>query len=147
MPVKLGSKLPQESAEARIEIIPLIDIMFFLLAAFMLVSLSMVNLKSMKVKLPTAVAATSDTAKNFSVVSVDKNGGLWLDKKPVGENELQAQLAAAKKANAKFRLMISGDTEVRYGEVVKAADLARLAGVENLSLEIKAQAVKERGGK
>ena len=54
MPVKLGSKLPPENTEARIEIIPLIDIMFFLLAAFMLVSLSMVNLKGIKVNLPTS---------------------------------------------------------------------------------------------
>ncbi len=45
MPVKLDNRLPSDSAEARIEIIPLIDIMFFLLASFMLVSLSMVNLK------------------------------------------------------------------------------------------------------
>ena len=58
MPVKLGSKLPEEN-EARIEIIPLIDIMFFLLAAFMLVSLSMVNMKSVKVNLPTSTTATT----------------------------------------------------------------------------------------
>ena len=49
--------------KARIEIIPLIDIMFFLLAAFMLVSLSMVNLKSVKVNLPTATAATADAQR------------------------------------------------------------------------------------
>ena len=61
MPVKLDAKLPREKcAEARIEIIPLIDIMFFLLASFMLVSLSMVNLKSMKLNLPTATCGHDD---------------------------------------------------------------------------------------
>ena len=65
MPVKLGSKLPTESAEARIEIVPLIDIMFFLLASFMLVSLSMVNMKSVKVNLPTAVTATQDVKRDM----------------------------------------------------------------------------------
>ena len=65
MPVKLGSKLPTESAEARIEIVPLIDIMFFLLASFMLVSLSMVNIKSVKVNLPTATTATPDYPKGL----------------------------------------------------------------------------------
>ena len=64
MPVKLGSKLPPPESEARIEIIPLIDIMFFLLAAFMLVSLSMVNMKSVKVNLPTATTATGDTKRS-----------------------------------------------------------------------------------
>ena len=63
MPVKLGSKLPTENAEARIEIVPLIDIMFFLLASFMLVSLSMVNIKSVKVNLPTAATATPDVSR------------------------------------------------------------------------------------
>lgn len=140
MPVKLGSKLPQDSAEARIEIIPLIDIMFFLLAAFMLVSLSMVNLKSVKVNLPTAVAASSDTARDFAVISVDKSGGLWLDKKPVGKNELLAQLAASAKANPKLRLMISGDQDARHGDVIAALDLARRAGIDKVSFEIKAQA-------
>ena len=57
MPVKLGARLPAEN-EARIEIIPLIDIMFFLLAAFMLVSLTMVNMRSVKIDLPTATVST-----------------------------------------------------------------------------------------
>ncbi len=137
MPVKLGSKLPAESAEARIEIVPLIDIMFFLLAAFMLVSLSMVNLKSVKVNLPTAVAATSDTAKDFSVISVDANGGLWLDQKPVGNHELLAQLTASAKANPNLRLMIAGDQDARHGVVIQALDLARRAGIDKVSFEIK----------
>ena len=64
MPVKLGSKQPSES-EARIEIIPLIDIMFFLLASFMLVSLSMVNLKSVKVNLPTATHGDARYEERF----------------------------------------------------------------------------------
>lgn len=142
MPVKLGSKLPTESAEARIEIIPLIDIMFFLLAAFMLVSLSMVNLKSVKVNLPTAVAATSDSAKDFSVISVDAKGGLWLDQKPVGNHELLALLTAAKQANPQLRLMISGDKDARHGDVIQALDLARRAGIDKVSFEIKTQAEK-----
>src|SRR6185295_12754934 len=103
MPVKLGSKLPSES-DARIEIIPLIDIMFFLLAAFMLVSLSMVNMKSVKVNLPTATAATAETKKDFVNISVDKAGLAYLDKKPVGDNELRAALGAMQQTNAQLRV-------------------------------------------
>src|SRR5258708_36466134 len=99
MPVKLGSKLTEQSAEARIEIIPLIDIMFFLLAAFMLVSLSMVNLKGIKVNLPASSTATTDTKKDFVDISVDKSGAAFLDKKPVGNNELIRNLTALKQAN------------------------------------------------
>jgi biopolymer transport protein ExbD len=142
MPVKLGSKLAPESAEARIEIIPLIDIMFFLLASFMLVSLSMVNLKSVKVNLPTAVTATPDLKKDFVDVSVDKEGGIFLDKKPFGPNELTSALAAAKKANPEVRVFISGDVDARHGNVIRALDAVRAAGIDKVAFEIKNEAPK-----
>src|ERR1700733_4514783 len=104
MPIKLDSKLPSDNAEARIEIIPLIDIMFFLLAAFVLVSLSMVNLKSVKVNLPTATTATTDTQRNFVDISVDKTGQIYLDKKPIGGNELVNSLITSQKINPNLRI-------------------------------------------
>src|SRR5580658_198529 len=99
MPVKLGAKLLPESAEARIEIVPLIDIMFFLLASFMLVSLSMVNLKSVKVNLPTATSATPDTSKDMVDVSVNKAGAIFLDKKPTRDRDLIQELQSAERTN------------------------------------------------
>ena len=136
MPVKLGSKLPAEN-EARIEIIPLIDIMFFLLAAFMLVSLSMVNLKSVKVNLPTATTATPDTKKDFVNISVDKAGLAFLDQKPVGNNELAQMLAAMQKTNATMRVFISGDQDARHGDVIRVLDLVRATGIEKVAFEIR----------
>jgi biopolymer transport protein ExbD len=136
MPVKLGSKLPPEN-EARIEIIPLIDIMFFLLAAFMLVSLSMVNMKSVQVNLPTATTATAETKNDFLNITVDKAGTLFLDQKPVANNELVATLTAAQKTNATLRVFISGDSEARHGDVVHALDLVRSAGIDKVAFEIK----------
>jgi biopolymer transport protein ExbD len=137
MPVKLGSKLPTESAEARIEIIPLIDIMFFLLASFMLVSLSMVNLKSVKVNLPTAVTATPELKKDFVDISVDRQGGIFLDRKPYGVHELSSALAAAKKANPDVRVFISGDEDARHGAVMQALDAVRAAGIDKVAFETK----------
>lgn len=136
MPVKLGSKLPAET-EARIEIIPLIDIMFFLLAAFMLVSLSMVNMKSVKVNLPTATTATADTRKDFVSISVNKAGLLFLDKQPVGHNELAMTLTAWHKTNTALRVFISGDQDARHGEVIRALDIVRATGIEKVAFEIR----------
>ncbi|MGV3772481.1 MAG: ExbD/TolR family protein [Verrucomicrobiales bacterium] len=136
MPVKLGSKLPQ-THEAKIEIIPLIDIMFFLLASFMLVSLSMVNMKSVKVNLPTATTATADAAKDFLNITVDKGGMLFLDKKPMGANELSAFLSAQHKTNANLRVFISGDQDARHGDVIKALDIVRSVGIEKVAFEIR----------
>ena len=136
MPVKLNSKLPSESAEARIEIIPLIDIMFFLLAAFMLVSLSMVNLKSVKVNLPTAVSAGADSKRDIVDISVDKSGMVFLDKKPVAENELIASLATSHRGNPELRVFISGDKDARHGDIIHVLDLVRAAGIDKVAFEI-----------
>jgi biopolymer transport protein ExbD len=144
MPVKLGAKLPLEDAEARIEIVPLIDIMFFLLAAFMLVSLSMVNMKSVKVDLPTATSATPETKREFVDISMDKNGGVFLDKKPVGKNELAGALARLKKANANLRVFISADADARHGDVVRVLDVVRSAGIDKVAFEIRQ--VEKAGG-
>jgi biopolymer transport protein ExbD len=137
MPVKLDAKLPSDQAEARIEIIPLIDIMFFLLASFMLVSLSMVNLKSVKINLPTAVSATSEQKRDFVDVSIDKAGSAYLDKKPVDDNQLIAALAGMRQANPDVRIIISGDADARHGDVIHVLDLVRLAGIEKVAFEIR----------
>jgi biopolymer transport protein ExbD len=135
MPVKLGSKLPSETPEARIEIIPLIDIMFFLLASFMLVSLSMVNLKGVKVNLPTATTATSETKKDFITVTVDKAGLAYLDAKPMGDHELAQALSARHKEEATLRVFISGDQDSRHGDMMRILDLVRSAGIEKVAFE------------
>jgi len=136
MPVKLGPKQLSES-EARIEIIPLIDIMFFLLASFMLVSLSMVNLKSVKVNLPTATTATLETKNDFASISVDKAGAVYLDKQPIGVNELVLRLNAWHHTNENVRVFISGDQDVRYGTVVHVLDLVRSTGIQKVAFEIR----------
>jgi biopolymer transport protein ExbD len=137
MPVKLGSKLPPENAEARIEIIPLIDIMFFLLAAFMLVSLSMVSLKSVKVNLPTATTATPENLKNFVNLTVNKTGLVFLDQEPVGPNELANTLAAWHQTNSALRVFISGDRDARHGDIIRVLDLVRSAGIDRVAFEIR----------
>ncbi len=136
MPVKLGSKLPAEH-EARIEIIPLIDIMFFLLAAFMLVSLSMVNLRSLPVNLPTATTATAETSRDLLDISVDKTGVLFLDRQPIGPNELVLTLAARRQTSPALRVFIRGDQDARHGDVIRALDLVRSAGIEQVAFEIR----------
>ncbi|MFO1487077.1 MAG: biopolymer transporter ExbD [Verrucomicrobiota bacterium] len=136
MPVKLGSKLPPEEG-ARIEIIPLIDIMFFLLAAFMLVSLSMVNLKSVKVSLPTATVASRETKNDFLNITVDKAGMAYCDKQPVGLHELAQALAQTTRTNENLRVFISGDRDARHGDVIQVLDVVRGAGVQKVAFEIR----------
>ena len=136
MPVKLSPRLASEN-EARIEIIPLIDIMFFLLAAFMLVSLSMVNMRSVKVDLPTATLSTPETKRSFVNISVDKSGMAFLDSKAIGNNELGLLLSTMQKTNDALRVFVSGDKEARHGSVIEVLDVVRSAGIEKVAFEIR----------
>lgn len=137
MPVRLDSKLPQEQ-EARIEIIPLIDIMFFLLASFMLVSLSMVNLKSVKVDLPTATTADSESDKKDLIsLSVDASGTTYFEQDPVGSNELATRLSSLLAENPEVRVLISGDVDARHGDVIRMVDIARRSGIQRVAFEIR----------
>jgi biopolymer transport protein ExbD len=111
--------------------------MFFLLAAFMLVSLSMVNMKSVKVNLPTATTSTPETKRNFVDISVDKAGAVFLDKKPVGNNELVTTLAAQDIANPNLRVFVSGDQDARHGDIIHVLDLVRAAGIDKVAFEIR----------
>ena len=136
MPVKLGSKLPTPELEARIEIVPLIDIMFFLLASFMLVSLSLVHLRTVKVALPTATTGTPDAAKHALDVSVDPSGGVFVDRKPTRAGQLPGVLSAARRADPQLRVIISGDRAARHGDVLDVLDAVRAAGIDRVAFDV-----------
>jgi biopolymer transport protein ExbD len=137
MPVKLGSRLGPAQEEARIEIVPLIDILFFLLAAFMLVSLSLVNPRSVAVNLPTATTAVSDSRKDFVSITVDRMGVAYLDQVPRGPQELAQALAGLRKEGGEPRIFISGDRDARHGDVIRVLDLVRAAGIQRVAFEIR----------
>src|SRR5437868_5346108 len=90
---------PVPPRKARIEIIPLIDIMFFLLASFLLASLSMMRLQSVKMDLPNARTAQRDFKPDIVNISVKANGEVFYEKKPVNMDELQQILADAFRKN------------------------------------------------
>src|SRR5204863_533388 len=96
--MKLGSSFTYK--KARIEIIPLIDIMFFLLASFMLASLALIRLQSIKMDLPTAQQASKSTRKDIINLSVKKNGDVYVDKNLVSSVELRSYLSNAFHTNA-----------------------------------------------
>ncbi len=133
--MKLGSPIPHK--KARIEIIPLIDIMFFLLACFMLVSLTMINMKGVKVNLPTATTATPENKSDFVNITVDKKGNVFMDKRPIGRNELKGEMEKAYAANNDVRIFISGDRETLHGEIISVLDRIRSAGIQKIAFEIR----------
>jgi len=137
--MKIGSPLPHK--KARIEIIPLIDIMFFLLASFMMASLTMVRLQSIKMDLPTATTATRDFKPDIVNVSVDRAGDIYIEKKPVTLIELNAYLSNKLRLNTNVPVYISGDKDATHGAVIRVLDLVRRAGIQKVSFAISPQKV------
>ncbi len=129
--------------KARIEIIPLIDIMFFLLASFMLVSLSMVQMRGVKISLPTASAAAStpEQKSDFVTISVNTRGKIFLEQDEVDADTLFQRVRKLHEANPETRIYIRGDKDALHGEVVTVLDRVRAAGVQKVAIEIKGDPV------
>jgi len=135
MPVKLGSKLPPENAEARIEIIPLIDIMFFLLATFVIVSLSMVKNEGINVRLPTAETGSPQERDHIVTVSITEAGTLYLDKEAIVLDALRDRLRSLQSVDPDLSVFLNGDEEADFGVVMKVFDELRQLGINRVSVQ------------
>lgn len=132
--MKIGSPLPHK--KARIEIIPLIDIMFFLLAAFMMASLTMIKMQSIKMDLPTATQATRDFKPDIINIDVDKRGEIFVEKKEVNVIELRSYLSNKYHLNTNVPVYISGDKDATHGAVIRVLDIVRREGIQKVSFAI-----------
>ena len=138
MPINLNAHAGRDDDEARIEIVPLIDIMFFLLAAMMLVSLGAVRLKLLKADLPVAVAGNPAASAPPLALAVDKDGFLRLDGRALALDEAADALRRAAAANPEVRLVVAADRATRHEHVLRAVDLARSAGIDRVAFAAKA---------
>ena len=133
---------PIEEKKARIEIIPLIDIMFFLLACFMAISLSMIQMRGMRIALPTAASGQPDTKNDFVSITIDAAHGIYIEKDEIHDHaEITRRIKTLYEANNDVRIYIRADKDASHGEVVTVLDLVRAAGVQKVAFEIKAQTV------
>ncbi len=137
MPVQLHSRSSDdEGDEARIEIIPLIDIMFFLLAAFMLVSLSMTHMRRVPIDLPEASTSVADTKNPPYQIAIDAHGVTTWEGKIVTLSEITARLKAAG-GSADTRVLIAADADSRHRQVLAVLNAVRAADVVKVSFETK----------
>jgi biopolymer transport protein ExbD len=133
---------PVPHKKARIEIIPLIDIMFFLLASFMMVSLSQVEVKGVKVNLPTGVSGQTQSKKDYISVSVDKDGNYFFDKNEVNDDQLLDLLRKSHQSAPDAKVFLRGDRDTAHGNVAHALEIIRASGYYKVSFEIKSEALK-----
>ncbi|HXP35664.1 MAG TPA: biopolymer transporter ExbD [Chthoniobacterales bacterium] len=138
--MRVASPVPKH--KARIEIIPLIDIMFFLLASFMMVSLSQVHMKGMKVNLPTGQSGETQSKKDYISVSVNSSGIPFFDKEEMNYDTLTARLKKVHDENPEAKVFIRGDADTVHFNIIRVLDILRSVGFYKVAFEIKSESLK-----
>jgi biopolymer transport protein ExbD len=129
-------KRRRELKRSKIEIIPMIDTMFFLLVFFMLSSLALTRLNGLPVNLPHASTAAKQAAVDLTI-TVDKNQQIFVNKEPVPVAELPTRLMEKAGPHADLTstsVVINADAGVPHGLVVRCMDEARSIGVTHFAI-------------
>ena len=111
--MKIRTPIPEK--KSRLEIIPLIDIMFFLLASFMMVSLQMQIVRTLKSNLPTATLATPSKKPDIVNLTVNRDGQVSADDKPIAFPELFTMLTNRYSLNTNLPVYITGAQDATHG--------------------------------
>ena|SRR2546423_828000 len=139
--MRVASPIPHK--KARIEIIPLIDIMFFLLASFMMVSLSQVHMKGIKVNLPKGASGETQSKRDYISVSVDEAGRWYFDKTEMNADAMQQKLREIHQENPEAKVFVRGDANTPHINVTRLLDELRNAGFYKIAFEIKSYSAAE----
>ena len=124
--------------KTRLEIIPLIDIMFFLLASFMMISLQLQIVRTVKANLPTATQATSSQKPDMVNMFVNRDGQVLVDQKPVSFADLNTMLTNRYSLNTNLPVYITGAKDATHGEVISVLNFVKRAGIQRVAIAVKA---------
>jgi biopolymer transport protein ExbD len=134
----LGGGARGGKKSARIEIIPLIDIIFFLLATFIMVSLSMTKNQGVQVALPSASTAQSlgdqQEMDRTVTLSVNAKGELFFNKEKVAPAQLPYRLQTYKSQTKDPKVVVTADADADFKVVVAVLDEARRAGISKVGI-------------
>jgi biopolymer transport protein ExbD len=130
----IGSPIPVK--KARVEIIPLIDVMFFLLAAFMMVTLTMNRLRTLQMDLPSAVAPKSSEKPDMMEIFIDREGDLKIAGKHVPFSELEGRVKTKIDSNTNYPFYLKPDFQTSHGNVMRVLDTIKASGGSKISMAI-----------
>jgi biopolymer transport protein ExbD len=135
---------PSARKRARIEIIPLIDIMFFLLATFLMVSLSMVKNQGVNVNVPVASTTSSQELKDYATISITDQGEIYYNKEKISPDQLGLYLKSLKETYSEPKVFINGDENAVFGRVIAVLDEARKIGITKVAIQTKKDQSKKK---
>src|ERR1700682_1647650 len=133
--MKAASPIPKK--RARIEIIPLIDIMFFLLASFMMVSLSQTHMKGIRVNLPAPVAQVQPPDPTVVHIQVASGNATYINRQYVSDDQVKATLQQLQSANPDVKVSISADEQALHGDVITLLDRVRDVGIKKIGYQVR----------
>ena len=137
--MRMRSPIPKK--HARIEIIPLIDIMFFLLASFMMVSLSQTHMKGIRVNLPAPTAPqVQPPVKDYVAIRVTEGNLIYFDNALVPDDQVLPRLYELRKANPEIKVSLSAEQNALHGDVITLLDRIRSAEIEKIGYQIRTAA-------
>lgn len=122
--------------KARIEMIPLMDVIFLLLVAFIFFTMSMTIHRGLPVQLPTSATAGIEK-RNLTDITIREDGRIFLNKKETNLSGLIAQLTILHRESPETKVLISGDKKASYEMIVSVMDAVRKSGITGVSLETK----------
>jgi biopolymer transport protein ExbD len=127
------------SKKTRIEIIPMIDVMMFLLVFFVLISINVIPALGHKTKLPVSSTATEDRPLEKVIVTLSKNQEIQVDGKTLQSLDEVKQLMQTIKQHAKGRLsvIVNGDESVSLQRLVDVMDVLKSVGIDAMTIAAK----------
>jgi biopolymer transport protein ExbD len=122
--------------KARIEIIPMIDTIFFLLVFFMISTLSMARYSGLPVNLPKAATGQQPPSES-AAVTIASDGKVSIDRQEVARDQIRETLRQRLAKNPELLVLINADERIEHGVVVEIMDAARQAGVAKMAIAVK----------
>jgi biopolymer transport protein ExbD len=123
---------------SRIEIIPMIDVMMFLLVFFVLISINVIPALGLKTKLPVSTQAADDRPPERAIVTLLKDAALQLDGNDVGSTEQLAELLTQRKLHTpNLAVIVNGDESVPLQRLVAVMDVLKSSGIGVMTIAAK----------
>jgi biopolymer transport protein ExbD len=131
--VKLVRSAPKK---ARIEIVPLIDTVFFLLVFFMMSSLSMAIYRGMPVNLPGATTGQAQRTTRTTSITIDREGRTFIERERVELSAIGPRIHSLAQGNPEMAVVINADGDVTHRHVVDVLDALRTSGVSRMAIAV-----------
>lgn len=125
-----------EGKKARIEMIPLIDMVFLLLVFFIYSMLSMTVQRGLKVSVPKTEAGTINQDEYISI-TINSDGGVFLNKEKVNIHDLPDKILNLSRSKSGQKVFINGDEKASLGIAIEVLDLLRINGIEEANFVTK----------